>query len=229
MTLTSSAWRIPPGKRGINPVLHQASTSVVGSNSPPLRQKALWGSMWGTAAMNFTGWALLDWCKLPCSEGKRLSVAQVCHCLTTTGAVAQAEVWLGWKADCLSAWRAHQQALQVSEALDHPKEYRQVFPLCVISTVWANAYWLEPIVCLLCPPHWRRRSLGLLLHTEVQRLFPVLPVSCSLHGPQRVKSLKLYAVLHSAGNYICMTFKMQEPLLLRWRCKCWIKNNPQVV
>ncbi|KAI6066493.1 Methylcytosine dioxygenase TET1 isoform X1 [Aix galericulata] len=62
-----------------------------------------------------------------------------------------------------------------------------------------------------------RHSLGLLLHTEGQRLFPVLPVSCSLHGSQRVRSLKLYAVLHSAGNYPCMSFKMQEPLLLRWR------------
>lgn len=211
-------------------MLHQASTSVVDSNSPPLRQKALWGSMWGTAARNFTGWALLDWCKLPCSEGKRLSVAQVCHCLTTTGAVAQVEVWLGWKADCLSARRAHQQALRVSEALDHPKEYRRGFPLCVISTLWANSYWLEPVsLSFVPPPRWRRHSLGLLLHTEGQRLFPLLPVSCSLHGSQRVKSLKLYAVLHSAGNYPCMSFKMQEPLLLRWRCKCWIRNNPQVV
>lgn len=62
-------------------------------------------------------------------------MAQVCHCLTTTLVVAHVEMWLGWKADCLSVQRAHQQALQVSEALDHPKEYGQVFPLYVISTV----------------------------------------------------------------------------------------------
>lgn len=110
-------------------------------------------------------------------EGKKLWEAQVCHCWATLLRLKllwDLTSYLVKKKKNALLLRAHQQHFQVPEALDHPKEYRQVLAFCVVSI--ASKQILEFYSFPFALSHWKRYCLRLLLYTQVLKVLPALAV-----------------------------------------------------